>query len=79
MRKLGVQRQLSDGRQTFAAAIRYGWNGPGRLRWSMSASGRVASVLSFDRLTETRPDFADSSHRRPLANARHFDLPDLLR
>lgn len=37
--------------------------GPGWLRSWRLASGGVTSVPSFDRLTETRLDFADYSHR----------------
>jgi hypothetical protein len=46
--------------------IKLTWNlvkvqqGLGRLRWSSSATGRVTSVLSFDRHTETRLDIAES-------------------
>lgn len=52
-----------------------GWKGPGWFRQSVSASGRVTSVLSFSAITSTRSEIAGSSHRRPLANARDLAPP----
>lgn len=38
----------------------YDFLDPSRLRPQGLGSGRATSVLSFDRLTEARPDFAES-------------------
>lgn len=49
--------------QTFATKPGTGNKGPGRLRLSGWASGRVASVPSFSGIIDAGPDFAGSCHR----------------
>jgi len=44
--------QLADAKKAFPQRA-------SRCRWSVSASGGVTSVLSFGRLTQTGPEFAD--------------------